>query len=56
MADRADSRREVGSPATAPDSAPIEAYQTDDSVVLYDSRNPLAWIESTCAIVIDDAI
>ncbi|MGM0399051.1 MAG: DUF7331 family protein [Halobacteriota archaeon] len=25
----------------------IEGYRTENGVVLYDSRNPLAWIKST---------
>ncbi|UWG47415.1 Uncharacterized protein HSRCO_1127 [Halanaeroarchaeum sp. HSR-CO] len=25
----------------------VEGYRTEDGVVLYDSRNPLAWIKST---------
>ncbi|MFW5924082.1 MAG: DUF7331 family protein [archaeon] len=25
----------------------VEGYRTDDGIVLYDARNPLAWVKST---------
>ena len=31
-----------------PDS--IEAYETDEGVVFYDARNPLAWLKTTHAL------
>lgn len=34
---------------------PVEAYATDDGgIVLYDSGNPLAWIESHTPVPLDD--
>lgn len=33
----------------------VEAYETDDGVVLYDAGNPLAWIESRSPVRLDDA-
>lgn len=58
MVDPADSRRDESPDADARvtliDS--IEAYETEDTVVLYDARDPLAWIESTAAFTLPDAI
>jgi len=34
--------------------ASTEAYETDDGVVLYDARAPLAWVQSTRAHPIDE--
>lgn len=28
----------------------IEAYETDEGVVFYDARNPLAWLKATHAL------
>lgn len=33
----------------------IEAYETDHGIVLYDANNPLAWIESSAPVSLDDA-
>lgn len=33
----------------------VEAYETDDGVVLYDAGNPLAWIETHAPVRLDDA-
>lgn len=41
-------------PATA--DGGIEAYETDHGIVLYDVNNPLAWIESSSPIALDDAV
>ena len=32
----------------------IEAYRTNEGVVLYDAQNPLAWVKSTAAVPIAD--
>lgn len=53
MAERADPGPDAPEPGTNDDS--IEAYETNGAVVLYDARNPLAWIESTAAVRIDEA-
>lgn len=37
------------------DDGSVEAYETDDGVVLYDAGNPLAWIESRAPVRLDDA-
>jgi len=32
----------------------IEAYEEDDTVVLYDADNPLAWVEATRTVTLRD--
>ena len=32
----------------------VESYETDDGVVLYDAENPLAWMETTRPIPLDE--
>lgn len=54
MSDRHDAVTEVPSPA-APEPESVEAYEIDDATVLYDAENPLAWIESSLTVRIDDA-
>jgi hypothetical protein len=39
---------------TASDGS-VEAYQTEEGIVLYDAGNPLAWIESQAPVRLDDA-
>lgn len=34
----------------------IEAYETDEGVVLYDAENPLAWLQSTSAVALGDQL
>jgi hypothetical protein len=34
----------------------IESYDTDDGTVLYDSRNPLAWIKSDGMVTLKDRV
>lgn len=34
----------------------IEAYETDEGVVFYDARNPLAWLKTTHALDLDRQI
>jgi hypothetical protein len=34
----------------------VEAYDTDDGVVLYDAENPLAWLKGTNAVLLGDAL
>lgn len=31
----------------------VEGYQTDDGIVLYDAKNPLAWVKSTVVTSLD---
>lgn len=35
-------------------TATIESYETDDGVVFYDAENPLAWVETSRAIVLSE--
>lgn len=62
MTDRANGRqsesdREVDQSAVVPaeGTETVEAYETDEGVVLYDAENPLAWVQSTTAVAITDA-
>ena len=32
----------------------VERYETEDGVVFFDADNPLAWLEATQAIPLDD--
>ncbi|RKD97512.1 hypothetical protein ATJ93_0500 [Halopiger aswanensis] len=32
----------------------IEAYETDDGVVFYDAENPLAWVETSQTLTLDE--
>lgn len=32
----------------------IESYETDDGVVFYDAENPLAWVETTRTLELED--
>lgn len=56
MPDRHDPVTEVSSPgSTERDVESVEAYEIDDATVLYDAENPLAWIESSLTVRIDEA-
>jgi len=35
--------------------ATTERYETDEGVVLYDAENPLAWVQTTEAVRLDEA-
>ncbi|WP_049923011.1 DUF7331 family protein [Halopiger djelfimassiliensis] len=37
-----------------PGTATIESYETDDGVVFYDAENPLAWVETTRTLTLED--
>lgn len=41
-------------PSTNDAAESVEAYSTEDGTVLYDASNPLAWIESTGAVRLDE--
>lgn len=32
----------------------IEAYETEEGVVFYDAENPLAWLESSRSVSLDE--
>jgi hypothetical protein len=61
MTDRANGKAELDSAAEkrTPDVSEavetVEAYETDDGVVLYDAENPLAWVQADGAVEIEDA-
>ncbi|MFT4890833.1 MAG: hypothetical protein ACI9YT_001754 [Halobacteriales archaeon] len=58
MSEHAGSRRDrsVDRTPDEPDAvASVEAYETEDGVVIYDAENPLAWLESSSAIPIRDS-
>lgn len=62
MTDRASRRRtetnsaaESREPAVPDAVETTEAYETEDGVVLYDARNPLAWVQATSAVRLTDA-
>lgn len=46
---------EASTVATGDGPAEVELYETEDGVVLYDSGNPLAWIESRSPVRLEDA-
>jgi hypothetical protein len=60
MADHADSERTNRSPAA--DSRPgeanglddVESYEVDGGVVFYDPQNPLAWVETSRPVTLED--
>lgn len=46
---QADDQLPVGDPR-----ATVEAYETEDGVVLYDAENPLAWLKASHARSVDN--
>lgn len=52
--DAAGSTEPANAVPTDPDDG-VEAYETDEGVVLYDAANPLAWIESRAPVRLEDA-
>jgi hypothetical protein len=44
-------RAETARPDDGPDGTEtVESYEVDDGVVLFDSQNPLAWVEASVTI------
>lgn len=41
--------------ATADAVESIEVYQADDGIVLYDARNPLAWVQSNRSVGLEES-
>lgn len=37
-------------------AASIEAYETEEGVVLYDAQNPLAWLQSNGAVALGEQL
>lgn len=52
----------TGEGENSPDQPPaeeiefVETYETDDGVVFYDVDNPLAWLESSQALSLDEQL
>lgn len=36
--------------------ATVESYEVDNGVVLFDAENPLAWVETTEAVPVTEAV
>ncbi|QLK25602.2 hypothetical protein HYG81_16185 [Natrinema zhouii] len=52
MEDETTDRRE---PSSEPEgTATIESYEIDDGVVFYDAENPLAWVETSQTLTLED--
>jgi len=57
MSTHADDQRENSAAASEPAGvATVESYEVDDGVVLFDAENPLAWVETTEAIPVTEAL
>ncbi|TYL40452.1 hypothetical protein CV102_02440 [Natronococcus pandeyae] len=42
-------------PSSEPEgTATIEAYETEDGVVFYDAENPLAWVETSQTLPLEE--
>lgn len=50
-----DDTTEGSEPRGQPDgTATIESYETDEGVVFYDAENPLAWVETTQTLSLEE--
>jgi len=57
MSTHADEHREDRAAVTEPDGVEtVESYEVDGGVVLFDAENPLAWVETTEAISVQEAV
>ncbi|MFC7041735.1 DUF7331 family protein [Halonotius sp. GCM10025705] len=57
MSTYADDQQEHSAAASEPAGvATVESYEVDDGVVLFDAENPLAWVETTEAIPVSEAL
>lgn len=57
MTDNADSDRWTGpdhGPGDDVDEPTVESYETDGGVVFYDADNPLAWVEASRPVRLDE--
>lgn len=52
MNDDATDQREPSSEPAG--TATIESYETDDGVVFYDAQNPLAWVETSQTLTLEE--
>jgi len=48
-------QRSTGGRGVARREDPVETYDTEGGTVLYDAGNPLAWIESSHTVPMDEA-
>ncbi|MFB6171862.1 MAG: hypothetical protein ABEJ23_04960 [Haloarculaceae archaeon] len=53
-ADDESDRVDAPCPEPAAGDVSAELYETDDGVVLYDADNPLAWVQSTVSVRLED--
>ncbi len=52
-----DDTTDGGEPSGEPaGTATIEAYETDEVTVFYDAENPLAWMETTQTLVLEEVL
>lgn len=56
MSDRVDTVDRAQPPAEEAGVETVEAYETDGNVVLYDAENPLAWVESSGAVSLEETL
>ena len=57
MSTHADDHRKDSAAATEPDGVEtVESYEVDGGVVLFDAENPLAWVETTEAVSVQEAV
>ncbi|GAB3665229.1 DUF7331 family protein [Halopiger thermotolerans] len=55
MSTRTDDATDGREPSSEPaGTETIEAYETDDGVVFYDAENPLAWVETSRTLTLDE--
>ncbi|WP_171814649.1 DUF7331 family protein [Halopiger xanaduensis] len=55
MSTRTDDAMDEREPSSEPaGTETIEAYETDDGVVFYDAENPLAWVETSRTLALDE--
>lgn len=46
---------DLGEPSSEPaGTATIESYETEDGVVFYDAENPLAWVETSQTLTLEE--
>lgn len=57
MSTHADKHGKDSAAVTEPDGVEtVESYEVDGGVVLFDAENPLAWVETTEAISVQEAV
>lgn len=52
-----DEMTDRGEPSSEPEgTATIEAYEIEDGVVFYDAENPLAWVETSKTLTLEEFV